>query len=554
MPVNPSEVLKKYDRLKQEHTLNCPLWQDLADFIHPRRGSFIVKRSPGTKQTDKLFDSTALDSHDRLASTLNGTLTSRASAWFSLKMRDEQLNEDTSIKTWLEDCTKRMFQAFNQSNFAQEIHEVYLDEPAFGTSGIFVEERDPSKKDFAGLVFTAIPLQQLVIDEDKEGRVNSVYREFEMSAGACVEKWGIDKVGEKIAQSFTEGKSDVLFKILHVTRPRTVGASQEPKLGTPKTKLPWASVHIAMKDKTLIAEGGFHEFPFMVPRWSKTTGERYGRGPGHLALPDVKTLNKVKELGLKTWGKTLDMPTKSLDDGVVGPIRNYPGGNTVVRSIEGLQPLYPPGMFREAIGNDQIKTADLQAAIKRYFFVDQMQLPEKSYMTAFEVSKQFELLQRLLGPTMGRQESELLSPLIDRVFGIMFRHNALPKVPPILAQNGANLDVQYEGPLAKSQRLAEVEGMERLLQFVIQAQPVDPEIADNINWDEAITTAADVLGVPERLLNDPENIKKVRDARAKQQAQQQQLADVHTVAAAAGKAAPALKLLPGGDTGGAATA
>ena len=34
-------------------------------------------------------------------------------------------------------------------------------------------------------------------------------------------------------------------------------------------------------------------------RYSKTAGERYGRGPVLLALPDIKSLNTTKNLGLK---------------------------------------------------------------------------------------------------------------------------------------------------------------------------------------------------------------------------------------------------------------
>jgi len=167
-------------------------------------------------------------------------------------------------------------------------------------------------------------------------------------------------------------------------------------------------------------------------------------------------------------------------------------------------------------------------------------------MTAFEVAKRFELLQRLLGPTMGRQETEFLNPLIDRMFGIMLRHGALPKPPDVLVQAGAQIDVQYEGPLAKSQRLAEVEGLERLQALVVNAATLDPSIVDNIDYDEAIHLAADVLGVPPKLLRDPDDVKKMRDQRAQQQAQQQQIADTSSVAAAAGKAIPAIKTLMGG--------
>lgn len=548
MPIDVLQLIKKWERLKKDHDFWSFLWQEIAEVIHPRRSQFISQRTPGAKQTEKLFDSTALDAHDRLASTLNGTLTSRAAKWFSLKMRDEQWVDDADVNEWLEDCAKRMFRAFNQSNFAQEVHEVYLDETAFGTSGVFLEERKPESKEFHGFIFRCLPLDTFVLDEDQEGRVNTVIRKFAMSAAAAVAQWGEENLGEKVLKAIEDGKSETIFNFLHAIYPRLTGTAPDPKLGTPKTKLPWASVYVGIEDKNLITEGGFHEFPCMVPRWSKASGEKYGRGPGHLALPDVKTLNKVKELGLKTWAKTLDMPTKSMDDGVIGPIRNTPGGNTIVRNMDGIAPLFPPGSFREAIGNDQIKTQDLQAAIRRYFYADQMELPVGPAMTAFEVAKRFELLQRLLGPTMGRQESELLNPLIERAFGIMYRHGALPKAPAVLTQQGADIDVAYEGPLAKSQRLSEVEGLERLQQFLAGAAQLDPSIIDNVDFDEALRISADVLGVPSKILRSQADVDAIRKQKQAAQQQQQQIADTGNLAAAAGKAAPALKLLP--DTAG----
>jgi len=39
--------------------------------------------------------------------------------------------------------------------------------------------------------------------------------------------------------------------------------------------------------------------PWVVSRYMKVAGEIYGRGPLITALPDIKTLNKVKELVLK---------------------------------------------------------------------------------------------------------------------------------------------------------------------------------------------------------------------------------------------------------------
>src|SRR5258706_6491055 len=153
MPINVPELLKKYERMKPDHDFWSFLWQEISEVIHPRRSQFISQRTPGSKQTEKLFDSTALDAHDRLASTLNGTLTSRAAKWFSLKMRDEIWVDDADVNEWLEDWAKRMFRGFSQANFAQEIDEVYLDEFAFATSRVFVDERKRAKTDVYGFIF-----------------------------------------------------------------------------------------------------------------------------------------------------------------------------------------------------------------------------------------------------------------------------------------------------------------------------------------------------------------------------------------------------------------
>jgi len=145
---------------------------------------------------------------------------------------------------------------------------------------------------------------------------------------------------------------------------------------------------------------------------------------------------------------------------------------------------------------------------------------------------------------MGRQESELLNPLIERAFGIMYRHGALPQAPAVLTQQGADIDVAYEGPLAKSQRLSEVEGLERLQQFLAGAAQLDPSIIDNVDFDEALRISADVLGVPSKILRSQADVDQIRKQKQAAQQQQQQIADTGNLAAAAGKAAPAIKLLP----------
>lgn len=549
MAINTEQLIKRHGRMKAEHQEWCFVWQQLADFMSPRKSNFEVQRSQGAKQTEKLYDSTALKAADRLASLMNGTLTSRAIDWFSLKVRDGELNENHEVMLWLEESTKRMLRSFNQSNFASEAHEIYLDLDTLGTACMFVEERNPSSTQFEGFVFTSLPLANITIAEDKEGRVNTVFHEFKFTVAQAVEKWGKDKLGEKMTRALDEGKIDVEFTFLHAMYPRMVDVEMMPKKSTPNTRLPWVDAYVCIEDKQLMFEGGFHEFPCMVPRWSKTAGERYGRGPGHIALPDTKTLNKAVEIGLKTWAKNLNMPMKAKAESVQGAIRNKEGGVTIMNDINNIEPLYPPGSFRESITNDQIKGAELRDSIRSIFYADQMQLPEGIQMTATEVLKRMELIYRVLGPTVGRFEAEFLNPLIYRTFGIAYRRGALDKAPDILLKSG-KLDIEYEGPLAKAQKLAHVEATERWLGIIASATQVFPDLPDNVNSDEMIRSLGEDLGVPENFLQDPD----VRDANRKQKqeqiAQQQKLADLQSVATAAGKATPAIKALSGASTSG----
>lgn len=545
MPANVQVLLRRYDRLMAEHMLFRNTWQEISDQTRPTQSQFSTQRSPGQKQTEKLFDSTAIDANERLAATLAGTLTSRATKWFGLKVRSEELDEDDSVKQWLEDCSKYMYRAFNQSSFESESHEVYLDVGAFGTAALFEEERRPESRQFNGLIFRALPLSNVAIDEDSEGRVNTVFRDFSMSAWAAVDKFGAENVGDRINKAIEDNKPELPFKFFQAVYPRLGGNSQP---GAYAQDLPFASCYVSLVDKHIILESGFHEFPFMVPRWTKSPGERYGRGPGHIALPDVRVLNEIKRQGLLAGGKAINPPTQSEDDGVIGPIANRSGGNTIVKNVDrGVRPLFPIGMLSEAIRNENLKSSDLREQILNVFHDDLTKLPVGPAMTAFEVAKRIELMQRKLGPVVGRLETEFLNPLIERTFGIMFRRGAFPPAPAILA--GHFIDVQYEGPLAKSQRLSEVEGIDQFVQSLVTQAQLDPSVLDVYDFSEGARISADIRGVPAKTMRSRDDVDKLRQDRAAKNAEMQQKADLERAAGAAGKAAPALKLLQGG-TGG----
>ena len=504
-------------------------WQEILDYVMPRKADITFVRSKGEKRTEVLYDSTAITANTLLAASLQGTLTSPSLPWFHMKMRNREANDDRDVQIWLEDSAQRMYDAFNDSNFNTEVHEMYLDLTSIGTGAIFVEE-DSAGFSNGGLHFKALHISEYYITENNKGKVDTLYRKYKLSAVQAISEFGEENLGDKVLQAAKE-KPDKQFVFIHAVEPtkdyeRATGQKS-------KTKLPFHSCHVCEEDKMVVRRGGYNEFPYLVPRWSKATGEIFGRSPSYNALPDIRTLNKAVEIGLKAWAKAIDPPLLVIDDGVIGRVRTTPAGITVVRGENSIKPLQIGANWQIT----DLKEGQLRVAIRQAFYSDQLQLQDGPQMTATEVQVRYEMMQRLLGPTLGRFQSEFLNPLIERVFGIMLRDGALGEAPEILTNQ--QMDIEYVGPLARSQRMEEGVAIERLYQMAFNIAQVDPSIMDNIDHDAAVRLRATLLGVPKSIMRDPDEIEEQREAQAMAQAQQQQMAQAQQATEAVGAEAEA---------------
>ena len=505
-------INKRYKTMEGQRSTWEHHWQEILDYVLPRKAEVSFVRAKGEKRTEVLYDSTAITAVNLLAASLQGTLTSPSLPWFSLKLRDAELNLDRDVQLYLEDTAKRMYNVFNESNFNTEVHEMYLDLVSIGTGALFVEE---SKDGFStgGIHFNALHIAEFYISENVNGRVDTLYRKYKLSARQAVQEFGEDNVGEKILKAAKE-KPDKQFNFIHAVEPTE---DYERATGKAATKLPFHSCHVCIEDKMKVKLGGYEEFPYLVPRWSKATGEIFGRSPSYNALPDIKTLNKAVEIGLKAWAKAIDPPLLVQDDGVIGRVRMTPGGISVVRNDGAVKPLQ--------IGTNwqitDLKENQLRTAIRQAYYSDQLQLQDGPQMTATEVQVRYELMQRLLGPTLGRFQTEFLNPLIERVFGIMVRNNALTEQPEIA--DGATFDIEYVGPLARSQRMEEATAIDRVYQLVFNVAQADPSILDIVDNDTAVRVRAELLGVPKTVLRSEEDVAAIRANRAEQQQMQQEM-------------------------------
>lgn len=541
MAFNAEVVFSSYERLENRKRLFYPSFQEICDYVMPRKGGVQFGRSEGQKGTQKLFDSTAINSNELLAASLQGSLTSPIIQWFSLLLSDDSLNQDRNVSLWLDAVSKTIYQVLSHSNFNAEIFEIYLDLGSFGTGCLFVEEL-PGPNAFNGLVFDSLDIAEFVIDENKFGFVDRVFRTWPMSAGNAVDFFDKGKLSDKITEAAVK-KPETIFEFLHAVMPADHAKGYSKNF-------PFASCWFEKETKNLVRESGYHEFPYLCPRWLKTSGELYGRSPSFTAMPDIKSLNKARQLLFRGWGKAVAPPFMVLDDGVIGSVHLTPDGCNVVRSQDALQ--YLKNESRFDVSN--IEEEKLQQSIQRIYYTDQLHLQQGGpQMTATEVQIRFELMQRLLGPTFGRLMSELLKPLVRTVFGILLRANALPPLPPAIEKAGiANVEIEFEGPLSRAQRSQDILAIERWFAVNAPIIQVDPTVIDNLARDTIARDSAKVIGMRPSWLEGAEQVAQSRQVRAQEKQMEQTAAAAQVAGDLAAKTAPMVKNMqtaPAAETG-----
>ena len=68
-------IMSRFDRLKTGRQNWETHWQEVADFMMPRKADVTKTRSRGDKRTERIFDSSPLQAVELLAASLHGMLT-----------------------------------------------------------------------------------------------------------------------------------------------------------------------------------------------------------------------------------------------------------------------------------------------------------------------------------------------------------------------------------------------------------------------------------------------------------------------------------------------
>ncbi len=519
-------VLERFGKTKVKRANFENLWQDVYDYCMPRKNDITIQRMQGEQKYIELLDSTAMTSAELLAGTLHGFLTNPSGYFFGLSTGVPEIDNKDAVRKWIQAVVRKIHDVLNNSNFHTEVHELYIDLVTAGTACMYIEEDEETF-----VRFKTLSLREVYIKENSKGIVHCLYRPYKMSASDLVEEHGLDKLHKKVQDSFKSGKDDQ-FECLHAVYPQ----SQVQGNGKFDTKFKFVSQYILVAEKFEIESKGYREFPFVVPRWSKASGEDYGRGPGERALPSAKTANKMRETVLKGAQKAVEPPLQAPDDGFITQIDTRPAGISFYRA--GSQDMIKP-VFNDTRIDYGFQAIDQERVqIREAFYVDQLKLREGPQMTATEVSERAEQSLRFLGPMIGRQTTECLEPKVERVYNILDRRGELPDTPAEL--QGVRLKIQYTSVMAMSQRMSELTAIQRTLTNAAPIMSAQPEVMDNLDGDNGFKYIAKICNLPQEFIRDVEKRDGIRQQRQEQQQQMMQAQQEALQAESVGKAAGAV--------------
>lgn len=489
------KLVARYQKASEKKSNWEEHWRECYEYAFPQRenvSSEGLAENYGSKKNLHLYDGTAPDAVDQLASSLLAELTPAWAKWFGLKSGNELTEtEKMQVAPVLEKTTDIMLQNFEHSNFAVEIHQCYLDLVTAGTACLMFEEAPLGEA--SAFRFYAVPLREIAIEESAAGKIDTTFRCSRINLGGIRERFPESEVPPDFLKK-SEEEPDYKVRLIEAVVPHNGNCGS---CGYDYTAFIWDG-DLGSNSGFILREGVFETSPFINFRWLKAPGEIYGRSPVMKALPDIKTANKVVELILKNASISVTGIWQADDDGVLNPanIKLVPGA-IIPKAVgsKGLTPLEAPGKFDVS----QLVLEDLRKRINHALLADRLAEINTPSMTATEVLERSAEIARILGASFGRLQSELLTPLLKRAFCILRRRGDVMNFD----LDGKIVDLQYKSPLAMSQARKDVSNV---TEWISQAAMLGADGQAAVNMFEAAKWLGHTLNVPTSLIveNKPE--------------------------------------------------
>lgn len=298
--------------------------------------------------------------------------------------------------------------------------------------------------------FTAVSNRELFMEEGAHGRVDTVYRRSRVTYRNILSTWADAQIPSEWQEKI-DANSDELVTIVEACTPckykkTRIGDTVEREIDG------YSYTVMAQEGSIKLLEAKMESSPWIIFRWPGLPNEVYPQGPLLKALPDILSINKVKELLLKKGSRDVYGIYTILDDSVIN-VENVKFASMTFIPVESnggargqtILPLPASGDLNLA----QFLFHDMQTSINKKMFAEPLGRIDAPVKTATEIAYRQKELAEKIGAAFGQLQFELLRPLIARLLYILDDLGLIDlggfKV------DGQNINIVYQTPLAAAQ-------------------------------------------------------------------------------------------------------
>ena len=556
-------IMRMQQQMAAERSYWEATWRDVVTLCMPYashkyelNGMNIASSLTGTAQqpqsvqrSKEIFDATAAWSLDRLNAGMESLIAPRAQKWHAFSLDDPFAPDPTDMEEeWLDRLRDYHFTARYdaKSNFALANQKAIRGACGLGTGILYLEENvgrrgiDPVKVPF---FYRSIPVVETYLGIDAYDDVDKCIRVFELTARAAESYFSQegDTLPEKL-KSALKDKPDQSFTFIHSVMPREEAGEYKDK----RRHQPYASFWLEVESRHLIRTSGFFSFPYQVMWWDQTDGSAYGQSPVMAALSEIKMLQVMGKTVAQVSQQMIKPPMATMR-GIYNQRLNLNAGavNAGMLDEQGRLLAQPIIQAQNPTFAERLIEAK-RLSVRESMYINLFQtMVDNPQMTATEALLRANEKGELLGPAGAKIETGIAGA-IDREVDIVQRKGAFEQGSPLeppSSVGGKNVGVKFTGPLARMRRMAEMQGIERVLQMASVVGQYDQSTLIKIDGDETLELTREINGAPRKMFKRDEDVAEQRQAMAQQQESEAALAMMQGAATAAKDGMPAMQAM-----------
>ena len=492
-------------------------WRELSDFFSPRTSRFLLTDSNrGDKRNNRIIDNTAGIAVRNLVSGFLSMNTSPARPWFKQQPLDPKERKRIPVLRWLEEYEEVQRDILYRSNFYSEAAKIYEQSAVYGTGAMFIEG-DPQQV----MHCTVFPIGSYALAAGKRGRVDTFYREYQLSVRQLVDEFGIENLTPATKALYENRQFDKKMDVCHMIQPNydyEIGSLAPTRRKF--TDCYWEKTSV----EGFLKEGGFNYFPILAPRWKVNGEDTYGYSGAMDCLGAVKALQLYEKRTANAVDKMVSPPLLADESLRRNKINTTPDQVTYSSSMNagsGIKPIY---QITFDIQSAEMKSERCRQQIRDALFESlfvMLSSNRRSDTTAEEIRGLQDEKMTLIGPVLERFDDEFLDPLFDIMHEIMMEYGLVPEPPQDV--QGLAFKPEYTSLMAQAMQMVGLSSMDRALAVTGQTAGMYPQVADLIDPDKYMQQYYRRVGVSPEVLRTEEEVAEIRAAKAEQQQQATQM-------------------------------